>query len=111
MASRQKFEACPHLNEGGECDVGTRGVVLADHRGVQIRDGYRIVARGVAHKISRSVFLAWILLAASVSSVSGQPVRVHLWVKAFIPKTHQTNPGYVKAVPGSPGKWMIPGPT
>jgi hypothetical protein len=60
---------------------------------------------------SAPAFLAWILLAASASSVSGQPVRVHLWVKAFIPKTHPTNPGYVKPVPGALGKWMIPGPT
>lgn len=42
---------------------------------------------------------------------SAQPVRVHFWVKAFIPKTHPTNPGYVRAVPGSTTKWMIPGPT
>jgi hypothetical protein len=58
-----------------------------------------------------AIFLAWILLAASVPPVPDQPVRVHLWVKAFIPKVHPTNPGYVKPVPGAPGKWMIPGPT
>jgi hypothetical protein len=57
-------------------------------------------------------FLAWIVLLAFVSlAAPGQPVRVHLWVKAFIPKAHPRNPGYVKPVPGSPGKWMIPGPT
>jgi hypothetical protein len=58
-----------------------------------------------------SIFLVWILLLASISTAADQPVRVHLWVKAFIPKVHPTNPGYVKPVPGASGKWMIPGPT
>jgi hypothetical protein len=60
---------------------------------------------------TRSAFLAWIFVAAFASPLLGQNVRVHFWVKAFIPKTHPTNPGYVKPVPGSPGEWMIPGPT
>jgi hypothetical protein len=57
------------------------------------------------------IFVAWIMVAASISPASAQSLRVHLWVKAFIPKVHPTNPGYVKPVPGAPGKWMIPGPT
>jgi hypothetical protein len=62
-------------------------------------------------RTSPSAFLACILMVASVSPVSGQSVRVHLWVKAFIPKTHPTNPGYVRPVPGATDKWMIQGPT
>src|SRR5260370_30686548 len=55
--------------------------------------------------------MAWFVLAASVSALPDQPVRVHLWVKACNPKPHPTNPGFVKPGPGAPGKWMIPGPT
>jgi len=70
-----------------------------------------MIARMLAGRTTRSAFFALIVLVASVSPLSGQSVRVHLWVKAFIPMTHPTNPGYVKPVPGAPGKLMIPGPT
>lgn len=78
---------------------------------LKIKRLIHITARTFAATITRSAFLAWIVLAASASPLPGQSIRVHLWVKVFIPKTHPTNPGYVKPVPGAPGKWMIPGPT
>jgi hypothetical protein len=36
--------------------------------------------------------------------------KVTLRLRAFIPKDHPTNPGYVRPVPSPPGSWMIPGP-
>ena len=52
-----------------------------------------------------------VFILTCVPHLCAQPVRVHLWVKAFIPKTHPSNPGYIMAVPNAPNKWMIPGPT
>ena len=36
--------------------------------------------------------------------------RVQIWIKAFIPKSHPTNPNYVKPVPNRAGQFMIPPP-
>jgi hypothetical protein len=36
--------------------------------------------------------------------------KLRLIVRAFIPNAHPTNAGYVKPVPGQPGKFMIPDP-
>jgi hypothetical protein len=36
--------------------------------------------------------------------------RVHIWMKAFIPKDHPGNPGYVKSVLGQSGKYVIEDP-
>ena len=44
---------------------------------------HRTTARIFADLTTTSVLLAWIVLAAAVSPLSGQPVRVHLWVKSF----------------------------
>ncbi|MDB5581526.1 MAG: hypothetical protein JWR80_6702 [Bradyrhizobium sp.] len=44
------------------------------------------------------------------ASAQTAPVEAHIWVKAFIPKEHDTNPGYIRPVPGQPDKFMIPGP-
>lgn len=33
-----------------------------------------------------------------------------VWIKAFIPNKHESNPSYVRPQPNNPGKWMIPAP-
>jgi len=35
---------------------------------------------------------------------------VHLWIRAFIPNQHPTNPGYIVPIPGVDGRWVIPAP-
>ena len=51
------------------------------------------------------------LASAAAIGQPTAPVDVHVWAKAFIPKDHPTNPGYIRPVPGRPGKFMIPGPS
>lgn len=50
-------------------------------------------------------------LCSSPARAQVSPVDIHLWVKAFVPNSHPSNPGYIQPVPGSPGKFMFPGPT
>jgi len=70
-----------------------------------------MVLRTLLGKALAPVFAFSVVLAVSTPTLSAQPVRVHFWVKAFIPKSHPTNPTYVRPVPGAANKWMIPGPT
>lgn len=37
--------------------------------------------------------------------------ELKVWIRAFIPNKHETNPGYVRTVPGAAGHWMIPAPS
>jgi hypothetical protein len=55
-----------------------------------------------------------LLFYFSVFLLSGQVEaadRLHLWVKAFIPNAHPSRPSYVRKLPGSADRWVIPGPT
>jgi hypothetical protein len=37
-------------------------------------------------------------------------LALKIWIKSFIPNRHDSNPGFIRPLPGSPGKTMIPGP-
>ncbi|MBY3575468.1 hypothetical protein HFN65_31510 [Rhizobium laguerreae] len=37
--------------------------------------------------------------------------QLHLWIKAFIPNSHPSRPGYVRNLPNDKNRWVIPGPT
>lgn len=52
----------------------------------------------------------WLPILAVVALFSGATFaddRVHVWVKAFIPRDHPGNPGYIFAVPGHPGQFIL----
>jgi hypothetical protein len=52
-----------------------------------------------------------VALLVILSPVQANAVeRIHVWVKAFIPNVIPSDPGYVTAVPGRPGEFMIWGP-
>lgn len=46
-----------------------------------------------------------------LTSVEAAANELRIWVKAFIPKEHPTNPSYVQPRPGHQGEFMIPDPT
>lgn len=37
--------------------------------------------------------------------------ELKVWIRAFIPNKHETNPQYIRTVPGLAGHWMIPAPS
>ena len=41
---------------------------------------------------------------------NASPVRVHVFIRAFIPNNHPGNPGYVRGIPSHPGLFVIPSP-
>jgi hypothetical protein len=63
-------------------------------------------------RISWAVFAALLIALCGPQPAQAQsaPVKYHVWVKSFIPNKHDTNPGYIRPVPGQAGKFMIPGP-
>ena len=52
------------------------------------------------------VLIAGMLLATQLLGED----RVHIWLKAFIPKNVSSNPGYIRPVPDRPGQFMLPDP-
>jgi hypothetical protein len=53
--------------------------------------------------------MALFTISGGLCPASGQD-RVHLWIRAFIPNQHPTNPDYIKPIPGSDGHWGIAAP-
>jgi hypothetical protein len=48
------------------------------------------------------------LLATASGPAEAETLKI--WIRAFIPNQHPTNPGYIRPLPGHPGRTMIPGP-
>lgn len=57
----------------------------------------------------RVLFLLMLLCGAADFAV-GQ-TKIHIYIRAFIPREHTGNPGYVRPVPAEPGLFVIPEPT
>ncbi|WP_171208871.1 MULTISPECIES: hypothetical protein [unclassified Ruegeria] len=62
-----------------------------------------------ASKLGELLFVA--LCFMMLTSFGAAATELKIWVKAFIPKEHPTNPGYVRPRPGHQGEFMIPDPT
>jgi hypothetical protein len=60
--------------------------------------------------LSMSLVRILILLTLSLglADVALTQTRVHIYVRAFIPKVHSGNPGYVRPVPTNPALFVIP---
>ena len=56
----------------------------------------------------RALLLLVLLCSASITSAQ---TRVHIYIRAFIPKEHTGTPGYVRPVPAQPGHFVIPAPS
>lgn len=63
----------------------------------------------MAH-VNRHVVTVFALAGGLVFTEVASAAELRVWVRAFIPKEHPTNAGYVIPRPGHPGEFMIPDP-
>jgi len=56
-----------------------------------------------------SLCFSFFLCVAFLGSAEAAEWKVHFWMKAFIPKTHQGRPDYIKKT--TLGTWVVPAPT
>ena len=54
--------------------------------------------------------LVLVLVAFASTGLGLAQTKVHIYLRAFIPKDHPANPGYVRPVPTKPNLFVIPNP-
>lgn len=63
----------------------------------------------IAHNFLLAGLTVFFISGPSIDTVHGED-KLHIYMRAFIPKEHATNPGYVKQVTGKPNFFVIPSP-
>lgn len=56
------------------------------------------------------IFFGFVLALSATASGAAHAEKLEIWIRGFIPKSIPGTPDYVRAVPGQPDHWMIPGP-
>jgi hypothetical protein len=62
-------------------------------------------------RVLSAVAVSIVLAAMGASCHAAAPTHLHIWFRAFIPKSHPSRPNYIRQIPGNPPRWVVPRPT